>query len=240
MKRLILIISAIVVLLSLNICSAKVISQPVQIGKVSFAEDREPLDGFIFEGTNSNIWQEKSKFVPNAYKKGIASWGNIHNKIYIHYSYTDNKYGHYIVTLYGDEATDNTIKVWTYRNKIFSLDTDKNINLFLIDSDIAQPCDKNYTLIGKRQDGKFVKYFDVRTLLDQYCGVTKMTLDEYNKNPERGVSYFLKNIEIKNDTFVFPYYKYYWTNKNNHILVGEIRCKWDENAQWFSVDNVVY
>ena len=67
-----------------------------------------------------------------------------------------------------------------------------------------------------------------------------MTLDEYNKNPERGVSYFLKNIEIKNDTFVFPYYKYYWTNKNNHILVGEIRCKWDENAQWFSVDNVVY
>ncbi len=117
------------------------------------------------------------------------------------------------------------------------MNTDEKITLYLIDSCCSEFHNGiNYTLIGERQDGQFVKYFDTDSLFNRYFG---------NKTTNNTM-YFIDHVKSKGDIIIFPIYNYdkhkYFAggSKVEPEQVGEFRCKWDSSAQWFSVESIVY
>lgn len=227
MKNTIIIMSAILMLIVTNVCSAMNISQPEKIGEIIGIN----FDGFKFKQklTNDGDIRHANPNGAHAYGKGIATFGNNTKRLYLHYQ----TYGYYNkspqISKYGGISPDNAIQIDTLDNKIFMLKTNENITLYIIYSDYDLPGEDDYTLIGERQDGRFVKYLETDKIFEQY----------YGKNNK--VVQYVKDVEVQGDTIIFKYGKWDWnTRPGPKDAVGEIRCKWDENAQWFAVENVVY
>lgn len=220
--------SVLVVLLSLNVCSAMIISQPVKIGEIRTGQVAE----FKFKGELANNWQRRSSLggrVYDAYTKGIAIFGNSGHKLYFHYQIEPS------ITRYGDSDLGNTIDINTGFTQIYQLNTTECITLYVIDSCCSEFHDGiNYTLIGKRQDGRFVKYLDTDSLFTRY----------YGQKSNHKLFYIIDSVNSKEDTIIFSIYSYdeekYFKGNALPVSVGEFRCKWDDKAQWFAVDNVVY
>lgn len=77
------------------------------------------------------------------------------------------------------------------------------------------------TIIGKRQDGTFVKYIYSERITSSYFGMNTFPNYEYNK------------ARISGDTIIVPY----CINGVSKIC-GEFRFKWNDKAQWFGVEKV--
>ena len=84
-----------------------------------------------------------------------------------------------------------------------------------------------YVLLGRKSDGIFVKYFDTWIISETYFG--------QGKRIPPGA--FYSDWYCKGNTVVIEYSKY---DKMGKIKIGEFRFKWDEKAQWFSVEQVKY
>lgn len=229
MKKLALVMIFIILLVVSNVCAAMSISQPVNIGGIRTGQVAE----FKFNGELANNWQSRSSVGgqnSNAYTKGVAVFGNSGKKLYFHYQI------HPSITRYGDSDLGNTIDIDTGFTKIYQLDTTENITLYVIDSCCSEFHDGiNYTLIGRRQDGRFVKYLDTDSLFKRY----------YGKKTTNGVSYVIDSVKAQGGSVVFlvcsyDYNDYFGKGKFSPIKVGEFRCKWDNNAQWFSVESILY
>lgn len=223
MKKFMLIASTLMFFLSAHMCSAMTISQPEHLGDVIGAN----IGGFGFKGELSN----SGKIINSrgACEKGVAVFGKGSNKLYVHYqNYGYSGKNSPQISKYGSKSSDNAIKIDTLYNQVFLLNTDENITMYVIKSDYDLPGEENYILIGERQDGRFVRYFDTDTLLSQYYSDTNRVL------------HCVTNFYSQGNTLVFKYSIWDWNTKNGKKDVGEIRCKWDDNAQWFGVENVVY
>lgn len=238
MKRLLLIMSALVVLLSLNVCSAMVISQPVKIGELTGVN----MDGFIFKQKLSNNGDVRHirQSGMHVYGKGTATFGTNAKKLYLHYKTYGYDYNTSPqISRYGGSSPENAIQISTLLNEIYVLNSNENITFYIVATDYFEYGCDNLILIGERQDGRFVKYLETDTILDQYYGT------EYGSQKGTGIVYFIDymhgKIQANGDTIIFPCKTYdYNDRKKEPVAVGEIRCKWDENAQWFAVENVVY
>lgn len=210
----------------LNTTEAMTISEPVKIGKLIGVN----ISGFVFTQTLSNSGDiiRSRQFMDgkkNVYGKGVATFGTNNKKLYIHYqTYDYDKNRSPQISRYGGSSPDNAIQIPTLVNQIYALDTNENINLYVIESDYDITGDENFTLIGERADGRFVKYFDTDTIFESYFG---------KRDVRR--SYFINKYVVNGDTIIF-----YYGRSDLIPIIGEIRCKWDDKAQWFSVDNVVY
>lgn len=234
MNKIILIMSAVMTLLFTGVCSAMTISQPTHIGTVVGVN----IGGFRFKDELSNFSQGPLNR-KKAHTKGIATFGTNAQKLYLHYqtyNYDNNRSNQ--ISRYGSSSPDNAIQIETMYNTISMMTTDSDITLYAIRTDYDLPGEEDYTLIGERQDGRFVKYLSTDSILQQYYG-SKYIGNEYG--PDIPFVYLVKNITATNDTVIFYYYRFDFKKRNEQAVpVGEIRCKWDENAQWFAVENVVY
>lgn len=227
MKKIMLIVSALMVFLFTHICSAMTISQPEHLGDVIGAN----IGGFGFKGELSNSGNIINK--KRAYDKGVAVFGKGNKKLYVHYqNYGYSGKNSPQISKYGSNSSDNAIQITTLYNQIFMLNTNENITMYVIKSDYDLPGEENYILIGERQDGRFVRYLDTDTLLSQYYSDSNRVL------------HYVTNFYTQGNTLVFKYSIWDWDNINGKRKdkkdVGEIRCKWDDKAQWFGVENVVY
>lgn len=225
MKKIIIIVSAIVMLLVTSACSAMTISQPTCIGTAIGVN----IGGFWFKNEISNLSQGPLTR-KKAHTKGIATFGDNNKKLYLHYKTYGYDYNTSPqVSRYGSASSENAIQIDTLDNTIYMLKTNENITLYIIYSDYDIAGDDNFTIIGERADGRFVKYLVTDTIFENYYG-------------ERDVrrSYFVDDFIVRGDTIVFYYSRSDIANVRPVPRLGEIRCKWDESAQWFSVENVVY
>ena len=86
-------------------------------------------------------------------------------------------------------------------------------------------------MIGRQKDGKWVSYVDSKNLSDLY-----FSGNEAYKASE-GVHY--ETPQFQGDTMVIPYT---FSSESGRRIVtnGEFRFKWDEVAQWFGIEQVVY
>lgn len=88
-----------------------------------------------------------------------------------------------------------------------------------------------YILIGRGIDGNWKKYFDTEELCQKYMG--------------RSSDVAIQKIELGNNLIVAYYarsnheydHNFYAGRVNER---GEFRFKWNETAQWFSVEHIVY
>ena len=85
-----------------------------------------------------------------------------------------------------------------------------------------------HTLIGKRKDGKFVEFFNTTKLNERFFGNPSIKNTNYSDFTVRGDTV---SVKFKHTNVI--------GNKDTEIS-GEFRFKWDDAAQWFGVEQVVY
>lgn len=201
------------------------LEQPVEIGKIWTDTGGFYGNGYVFENASYNNGEEcvstlgrKDK---KSYSKGIARFGNDTNALYVHYDINnpslniderDEKFG--------AENTSNTVGVPIWEHcTIYQIKNDGEISLYYVQVGYGSI---GYDIIfGRRQDGVWVKYIDMRQIAKKYFG-------------NNGI--FCEKANVNGNTIIIKYTLY----SNNARNAGEFRFKWDETAQWFGVEQVVY
>lgn len=176
--------------------------------------------GFMMKGETINIGDKYTKIRGNnsrGYGKGIATFGYGKDALYVAYNaYTGNldaNFGNKQMTSYVP-INDMTFKT------IYCIKSDSGMTLYPI---VRGHSYVDLTIIGKRQDGTFVKYIESERITSSYFGMRTFPNYEYDK------------VRIFGDTIIVPY----CINKDIKIR-GEFRFKWNEKAQWFGVEKVDY
>ena len=86
--------------------------------------------------------------------------------------------------------------------------------------------EKDFTIIGRQKNGKFVKYINTVDITNRYFGCGK-----HGASP---IVY--TNLQSVGNTLVVSYATGGFPKKT----IGEFRFKWDDKAQWFGVEQVAY
>ena len=200
-------------------CFAMTFSQPVKIGFIFWSQRG---GGFLFQGEDSNDGIKKDYhdyYKKYTYSKGVARYGNGADALYIYY---DEAQGEYCNV--GGNNINNTQRLGLFCAPIHKITSDEGITLYLIGF-LSGPIDI-FDIIGRQKDGKWVKYIDCNDL----------TINYFGKN-ELGVAKYMQySVPICQGNTLITKYRYPKSIKDN----GEMRFKWDEAAQWFGVEQVVY
>ena len=207
-------------------------SQSIQIGEVGYIN----LGGFLFKQVNKNngVLSSTQRLKNRSiYDHGVAVFGNGTNALYFHYdSYKANVQGKKINVIthgfmkFGDSNINNTVTLKLPMFKVFSIENNQNRKFYMINSYYDIPEDFHYDLIGKTNNGKWAKYFDTGDIVTKYFGLRQ--------------GYGFEKFKLLNDTIIIPYKLFYNGRYNNPTERGEFRFKWDEKAQWFSVEQIKY
>ena len=192
-------------------CFAMQFSQPVKVGGICV--DQTGKQGILIENASYNdgdYYTKARKDNRSTYGKGVARFGNGEDALYVHYNY----YTDFGKFYFGGEDKQNTIippNVLTIYD-IFRINTDEGITIYPLYKFYGP--ESEYIIIGRRADGKFIKYIDTEELTRRYFGT-----DSY---------IIYRNLSTKGDTLIIEYYQ--------SGVSGTFYFKWDDKAQWFSVD----
>ena len=213
-----------------NTAFAMTFSEPVEIGKIGFPV-QAPFRGFIVAGETFNSGEpylEDEQFSINGhrittYVKGIAQFGDEADALYCAYDFNDDtataiKFGggnNYVLTRSG-----------SYKD-ILKINTDSGLTLYAI---YHEYCTSHLSIIGRQADGKWVNYIDSKKISEVYFGGNDGYKMENSVIYEKPIS--------DGDTIILKYRRWNWENKSKPE--GEIRLKWDDAAQWFSIAQIIY
>ena len=92
----------------------------------------------------------------------------------------------------------------------------------------------NYIFLGQQNDGKFVKYIDCDDINERYFNRHK---NEYGTTAGKYAPYY-NEIWIDRDAIVINYQL--TAPREAYKDAGKFILRWDEAAQWFSIEQVVY
>lgn len=195
-------------------CFAMEFSQPVEIGKLGIMQAGG--GGVYVEGADYNSGKFYTKYRrdnTHGYEKGVARFGNEEDALYVHYSY-----GEYLRL--GGKDIKNTIDDNILISTIYRIKSDEGITLYSIYKTYGPEAD--YFIIGRRADGRFIKYIDTEEITKRYFG-----WDGIGASP---IVYL--DMYTQDDTLVIEYQRY----GNKQFIKGTFYFKWDDNAQWFGVE----
>lgn len=233
-KKIFLILTALVIFSSK--CFAMTFSQPVEIGKVG----GQPVGGFWIKGATQNSGtsykngQFDKEWKTKLYEKGIAIFGNGKNPLYLHYDCSKNKnrgYQDAYSPKFGNKNATKTVSLGAGEGQavhVSQIKNDGNITLYLLCGEGPVAGTVDYVLLGVRADGAWVKYFDTREITDKYFGENL----GLTKKP------WYRNFLCRGDTLTISYERH--QGKRGYVNEGEFRFKWDDKAQWFGVEQIVY
>ncbi|MBR1420558.1 MAG: hypothetical protein IJ575_05845 [Selenomonadaceae bacterium] len=209
-------------------CFAMNFSAPVRMGEIF----NTPSGGFVFSGDIYNqgeLYKRFSKWQgENVYGKGVARFGNGDDALYFYYDearpYGKDSNGRGYNSKFGDSNGTNlfSTEIIEYSYLVDRIDTDSNFTFYVLVRSGFGVSFTNYIIIGKQKNGKFTKYFETDDIRQQHFGKAR--------------SIFFDKLICKSDTIVVTY-------KSNYvqgISDGEFRFKWDDAAQWFSVEHVQF
>lgn len=213
--RKIILLTMMVMLLIPEFCFAMHFYKSEKLGTFYF---NQAGHGFIMEGETSNIGDKYTKFRGNktlGYGKGIAAFGYGQNTLYVKYNaYTEN-----LDANFGNKQMNSYVPINDVTFKtIYCIKSDSGITLYPI---VRGHSYVDLTIIGKRQDGTFVKYIDGERITNAYFGMNTFPNYEYDK------------ARISGDTIIVPY-----CIDGVSKIRGEFRFKWNDKAQWFGVEKV--
>ncbi|MBR3722494.1 MAG: hypothetical protein IKN12_06970 [Selenomonadaceae bacterium] len=92
--------------------------------------------------------------------------------------------------------------------------------------------DGDYTIIGRRKDGTFVKYIDTRDLSMRYFG------NDNKHGDTKGFIVYGDPLYINGDEISVDCYHYNGGNNFPGQKICRFRFRWNEQAQWFSVEQL--
>ena len=195
-----------------------IFSQPVEIGYIGYTPG-SPYDREFYIDKASAIKATPAKHKTH-YTKGLAYWGTGKDLIYCHFDEGFIKFG--------DENISNTVEVNPISARIYKVNNSKNKTIYIVDTrwGSASSFWRNfgYDVIGKMDNGKWVKYFSVSGSFNPRT----FNADKVSPHPE--------NLICKDDTIIIEFYP----NSHDGKKVYEMRYKWDEKAQWFGIEQIKY
>ncbi|MDY3091346.1 MAG: hypothetical protein SOW61_00825 [Erysipelotrichaceae bacterium] len=212
MKKILLSILLLISFILPTQCFAMSFSQPVQIGYASYDINRD--GGYSFEGASVKASRHYSKIRKKitGYEKGIAIFNTNGDRLVIDFD---------MITRPG--------KCWVgdgqnYTEMFFlnsTISQFKGSNGMVFYASRSQYTYSNYVIFGKYINGKYAKYIDTGALAKQYYGNTMVDFGE---------------MVVCTDGFIIPFS--IWKKDLN--VKGDFVFKWDEKANWFSVEKIVY
>ena len=216
-------------------------SQPVEIGKV----DGTPQGGFSIEGAsfiNGSSYKngQLNKQWGKLYEKGIARFGNGINALYMHFNCSNGIKGDYwdiYSPKFGDQNAQRTVSMRAGEGEavhISQIKNDGSITLYLLCGNGPMAGTTRYVLLGRRSDGVFVKYFDIEDINTTYFGLQK---NKYGTTLGMRSPWY-KDCYCSGDTIIITYQR--MQKNHNFVNEGEFRFKWDEKAQWFGIEQIIY
>lgn len=204
-------------------CFAMQFSPVEKIGGMIYSQaGRHSEGGLILKNPTHNTGDYYTfRYSDNthSYGKGIATFGEGTDAMYVHY----DMYARAPIAL-GGKNINNTIK-WRFYlicADINQIQTDEGITLYAMYDEYGPEAD--YLIIGRRADGVWVKYLDTREITKRY----------WNWNGDGASPVVYRKLRTDGDTLIINYGN--WRPRE----YGEFRFRWDENAQWFGIDKVVY
>ena len=188
-------------------CFAMRFSQPVEIGSSSYNGDMG--GGHYIVGFN----QIKAKKYYNPYKKtstgyesGYATFDG--GNLYLHIESPHKR-----ELKIGASDKKNTVSASI--GHIYKISTDQGITLYFLTGDAEGA---GFTLIGKREDGRFVKYVDGGAIYYKYYS---------------NLCAYFPSCEVVSDGIIVHYNMPY---RDREDLV--IKLRWDAAAKWFSYERI--
>lgn len=191
-------------------------SQPVKLGTFEW---NQVGHGFMIEGATYNHGDKYTKIRGKASKgfgKGMAQFGQGKDAIYISY----DVYQKEPVAYMGNRNMSSFVDFGSVRKVIYCVDSDSDLVVYPL-SVVHSFFD--FELVGKRRDGTFVKFVDSNDISEAYF------------RRKYGCDYSLNTMRVEGDTIVVPY-----SCQFGNLEKGEFHFQWDEDAQWFGVEQVVY
>lgn len=241
-KKFLIIIANLMIFISS--CYAMTFSQPVEIGRAFFVtmgifevEGANYHTGIPFSNQDYVKMYNLSENGITVFDKGIARFGNGDDAIYFHYD-ARNGYESYqknpVISKYGDKRIENTVSsLNSPPGSIRMIKSDGGITLYLLSSYSEMSKSMGYywmhTLLGKQKDGRFVKYFDTVEFSKRYFSNNSIKNINFADCIVRGDTIILKFKHLDNIL-----------SDESKATSGEFRFKWNDQAQWFSVEQVVY
>lgn len=207
--------------LCIESASAMQFFQSEKLGYISFYMAQN--GGVYFQGesnVNGKYRSSSNGAGREYYGKGLVKYGSGHDAMYIHF---DTSEPYHCNARVGSKEIGNTIEVFLQSDTIKRIKTDAGITLYVFD--YSHSFQRFYTIVGVTPSGKFVKYIDARVITSKY----------YGEGAKKSIQF--QNLICSGDTIIIPYAFYYGTYIEN---IGEFRFKWDENAQWFGIEQVLY
>ena len=202
-------------------------SQPVKLsGIVGTVFD--PKLGFSVENVTSNNGTFSGTYRHGkCYSKGVARIGSGDDALYAHYD-VNKDWRH---TYFGGENPKNTFPLFVTNNyqgeEIHKINSNIGITLYAIWTGFEMPDATDIYILGRHKDGKWVKYIDTENIRKTYFG----------ENASVG---FASKFVVKNDSVTLSYFVKESGRSFRMNAGGEFRFKWDEAAQWFSVEQIKY
>ena len=211
-----------------------IFSQPIKIGHAGHYKDTDE-GGFIFKGTSYNDGDIISGS-DNKYGKGLARWGNGKDALYCEYDYYLNSNRDDRLKFGG--KNNFLVKEMTGRD-ILKIESNEGLTIYVLYRQFMYFA--YLDIIGCRPDGTWVKYINFKQLEKQFFEELskKYMIDLAYGNHGNKLEYYYDGnfIYTKNDTIIVLYSL--WKGWDR-LQKGEFRFKWDEKAQWFGVEQVVY
>lgn len=204
-------------------CQAMQFSKPQEIGWFGIAQAGKGGGGFMIKNATQNTGNYFTKYRANnrdSYEKGVAKFGNSVDSLYVHYN-VNNRQNPIQV---GGAERNNTISGFHLTENVFKISTDEGVTIYALLSEYGP--EKDFTIIGRQKTGKFVKYIDTVEITQKYFG--------WNKEGASPIVY--TNLRSNGNTLILSYA----IGGSPRNSIGEFRFKWDDKAQWFGIEQVVY
>ena len=218
-------------------CFAMTFSQPIEIGKIGGL----PSGGFWIHGADYNNGtsfqkgEHDKRWNEILYEKGVARFGTSDKGLWVYYdcSFEKNrKYWEAYSPKFGDEQQMVTVSLGAGEGDhvdINQIPNNEGVTMYFLAHYGCVAGNEIYVIMGYDKKGKFVKYIDIRDAVRIYLGEKRIGM--------KGI--WLRNYYCRGDSIIIEYLDP-WTRNGYTSPAGAFRFKWDDNAQWFGVEHVLY
>ena len=216
-------------LLLTNTALAMTFSQPVKIGEIGFPV-QAPYNGFIVYGADNNTgtpyFEEGQTFkgAPlQTYQKGVATFGVGKDALFCDYDFETQDFLHSLK--FGGRGNYVLLSDMSFKD-ILKIETGENLTLYIF---YHNYCTSHLNIIGIN-NGAWQNYIDSKNISAQYFGGN----DGYKMDGS-----VIYEIPIcSGDKIIIPYHRWHWEGETE--TEGAIILKWNDAAQWFSIDKKIY
>ena len=216
-------------LLLTNTALAMTFSQPVKIGEIGFPV-QAPYNGFIVYGADNNTgtpYLEEGQTFKGAplqtYQKGVATFGVGKDALFCDYDFETQDFLHSLK--FGGRGNYVLLSDMSFKD-ILKIETGENLTLYIF---YHNYCTSHLNIIGIN-NGAWQNYIDSKNISAQYFGGN----DGYKM--DGSVIYEIPT--CSGDKIIIPYHRWHWEGETE--TEGAIILKWNDAAQWFSIDTKIY